>query len=194
LRYRNRNAKIARMTFPVQHTERIDAQGKIDADDWLIIPPSDLGDRVPVDAALADRMAQLFFGTVSRASSVPLRVNDTAQAVHVLAPMGKTALILADPQRILDAQRAETSWSITGGFLLAHGVNYGGRFYLGAEKQGDGSLKLYSTLRRFPPRLAPYISVPRGIALYKRTQGATIQRIQTRFLQEMAAHLTTAPR
>lgn len=181
------------MTFPVQHSERIDAQGRLDADDWVILPPGQLQGRGKPDAALAEEMARLYFETVRRASAIPLHIERQAQAVHILAPLGKTALILADPEQTVDDRRAETSWSIAGGFLLAHKVNYGGRFYLGAEAQSDGGIKLYSILRRFPPRLTPYIGIPRGFALYRRIPGSTIRGIQTQFLQVLAARLTAHP-
>ena len=188
-----RDAKIARMSFPVQYNERFDAQGKLDADAWLLVPRAALPAGFTLDTALADEMARCFFETVTRHSPLPLRMADQSQSVRLLAPLGKTALVLADAERIVDAARAETSWRIAGGFVLAHGVNYGGRFYLGAEWQADGACKLYSTVRRFPPRLVAYFSLARGIALYRRTQGATLRRLQERYLQAVVAMLTAAP-
>jgi hypothetical protein len=181
------------MSYTVQHNYRFDAQGKLDADDWLIIPRSELQAAFALDDVLAQDMARFYFQTVAQSGIVPVRIAQDAQTVQLRAPFGKTALIFADPERIVDAQRAETSWRIAGGFLLAHRVNYGGRFYLGGEWQND-SLKIYSTIRRYPPRLAHSFGVARGIAVYHQTQGRLHKHIQEKFLRGLAAQLLSPAR
>jgi hypothetical protein len=174
----------------IQHKERFDAAGKLDADDWLILPHDELKSDFALDAALADEMVRCFLATVTRESILPLSLLNEPQGIRLQAPLGKTALVLWAPERIVDAQRAETSWRIAGGFLLAHRVDYGGRFYIGAEWQPDHALKLYSTIRRFPTRLINWFGIPRGIAFYHRTQGLAYERVQKKFLSEMASLVT----
>lgn len=180
------------MTRQIQHKERFDAAGKLDADDWLILPPAALRKDFVLDAGLANEMASAFLTALTHASRMPLHAVMNPQGIRLQAPLGKTALVLAAPERIVDAQRAETSWRITGGFLLAHGVDYGGRFYIGAEWQPDHALKLYSTIRRYPMRLINWFGVPRGVALYDRTQGRIYTRAQEHFLNEMARRVSVA--
>lgn len=173
------------MPFHVEHKYRFDTQGKLDADDWVILPRAELNSAFTLDHALAQTMVKFYFETVAQSGIVPVTIAETAQSVQLQTFLGKTAMIFAEPERIVDAQRAETSWRIAGGFLLAHRVNYGGRFYLGAEWQTD-ALKLYSTIRRYPPRLIGYFGNPRGVAVYHRTQGRLHQQIQERFLRRIA--------
>jgi len=175
------------MTFEVQHKARFDAAGKLDADDWLIIPREQLKPDFVLDAALADEMVRRFLATAAQQRVPSLRIMNDAQGVWMRAPLGKTALVLLEPERIVDAQRAETSWRIAGGFLLAHRVPYGGRLYLGGEWQPDGALKLYSTVRRYPPRLVQRF----GVGIYDRTQGLVYKQLQEKFLNEMARIVTS---
>jgi hypothetical protein len=179
------------MSFHVEHSYRLDAQGKLDADDWLLIPRARLKPAFVLDEAFAAEMVRLYFETVAHWGAVPVKVEQDAHTIRLRAPLGKTAMIFAEPERIVNAQRVETSWRIAGGFLLAHRVNYGGRFYLGAEWQTD-ALKLYSTIRRYPPRLVAYLGGNRGAALYHQTQGRTHKRIQEKYLRQVAAQITNA--
>ncbi len=180
------------MSFKVEHDYRFDAAGKLDADDWLLIARAELRADFTLDAALADEMARRYFGIVARSSMIPLNIASDAQGVRYLAPFGKTALVFAEPERIVDAQRAETSWRIAGGFMLAHNVNYGGRFYIGAEWDKRGALKLYSSIRRYPPRLINWFGVTRGITVYHRTQGVMHKQTAAKFLNEIARQITHA--
>jgi hypothetical protein len=184
-----RDARIAAVNWAVQHAERFDAAGKLDADDWLVLPRAQLRADFELDAGLADEMARRYFEMLAGARPLPLRVAHEAQGVTLRAPLGKTALVFAEPERTMNAQRVETSWRIAGGFLLAHHVNYGGRLYVGAEWQAENVLKLYTTIRRYPPRLVNYFGVTRGVAVYRRTQGATYQTIQEKFLRTLAARV-----
>lgn len=184
-----RDARIAIMSFKVEHNYRFDSAGKLDADDWIILPRAELRADFLLDAAFADEMVRRYFEAV--AQSVPgIRVVNDAQGVRYLVPMGKTAMVFAEPERIVDAERAETSWRIAGGFLLAHRVSYGGRFYIGAEWDKDGALKLYSTIRRYPPRLINWFGITRGPVLYHRTQGASHRQTQEKFLRATAVYVT----
>lgn len=176
------------MPFKVEHTYRFDAQDKLDADDWLLIPRAQLRPDFALDDALAQSLAQMYFEIVSHESMIPIKVAQEGSTIRLRIPSGKTALLFAEPERLVDAQRAETSWRIAGGFLLAHNVNYGGRFYLGAEWQND-ALKVYSTIRRYPPRLVTYWRGSNGIALYNMTQAKTHRQIQEKFLQQAAARI-----
>ncbi|HZQ08267.1 MAG TPA: hypothetical protein VFD70_16905 [Anaerolineae bacterium] len=178
------------MGFEVEHKERFDAAGKLDADDWLFIPRAQLKPDFALDAALADEMVRRFLARAAQQRVPPLRIINDARGVWLRAPLGKTALVLLEPERIVDAQRAETSWRIAGGFLLAHHVPYGGRFYLGGEWQPDGALKLYSTVRRYPPRVVHWFGGSRGVAVYNRTQGLAYKQLQEKFLKEMARVVT----
>lgn len=181
------------MSFKVEHKYRFDSAGKLDADDWVLIPRAQLRAGFVLDDALADDMAERYFKIVSASSMVPLKIIQDAQGVRYLAPLNKTAILLAEPERITDAQRVETSWQITGGFLLAHRVNYGGRFYIGAEWDKPDTLKLYSSIRRYPPRLTHWLSIfgaPTSVALYNRTQGFVHQQTEEKFLRAVADHLT----
>lgn len=176
------------MSFTVEHHYRFDAQNKLDADDWLLIPRAQLKPDFALDAALAQEMARMYFETVAQWGVVHVKVEQDAGTIRLRAPLGKTVMIFAEQEILVNAERAETSWRIAGGFLLAHRVNYGGRFYLGAEWQSD-ALKLYSTIRRYPPRLAAYWGGKNGIALYNALQGKTHDQLQTRYLQRVAATL-----
>jgi hypothetical protein len=176
------------MPLPVEHSYRFDAQGKLDADDWLMIPRTELHPGFAFTGSFADEMAQLYFETVLHTGRLPVKIVQNAQMVQLQTVGGKTALVFAEPERIIDAQRAETSWRIAGGFLLAHRVNYGGRFYVGAEWQPN-ALKLYSTIRRYPPRLLGYFGNARGVTIYHQTQGKLHRQIQEKFLQHVAARI-----
>lgn len=177
------------MPSEIQHNYRFDAAGKLDADDWLELARAELKPGFVLDRAFADAMVRCYFNTVSRYSLLPAQVIQEGQTARVCAPLGKTVVVLAAPERIVDERRAETSWQIAGGFLLAHRVTYGGRFYLGAEWQPDGALKLYSTIRRFPPRLVSALGVARGVPVYFQTQGRVQRRVQENFLGALAAQL-----
>ncbi len=177
------------MSYVVQHQYRFDAQGKLDADDWLVIPRSDLAPSFQLDDVLAQTIVRFYFDAVAEFSILPIQVIQSAQSAQLRAPFGKTALIFAESERVVDARRAETSWQIAGGFLLAHRVNYGGRFYLGAEWQTD-ALKLYAAIRRYPPRVVNNFGIARGTALYRQTQERIHRRVQEKFLQRLAAHIT----
>lgn len=176
------------MSFHVEHRYRFDGQGKLDADDWLAVPRAELKQDFALDDALAQEMARLYFEIVAQWGVVHARVEQDAGAICLRAPFGKTAMVFSEPERLVDAQRAETSWRIAGGFLLAHGASYGGRFYLGAEWEAD-ALKLYSTIRRFPPRLVAFLRGTNGVALYNATQGRTHKQIQAKYLSSVAARL-----
>lgn len=178
------------MAFQVEHHYRFDAAGKLDADDWLFIPRAQLRQDFVLDAAFADEMVRQYFEITRRTSPLPIRIVNDVQGVRYLAPLGKTAMMFVEPERIADAQRAETSWRIAGGFLLAHRVNYGGRFYVGAEWDARDALKLYTSIRRFPPRLMNWFGIPGGIALYQRTQGAVHTQTQEKFLLTLARQIT----
>ena len=176
------------MSFNVEHNYRFDAQNKLDADDWVLIPRAQLKPDFALDDALAQKMVQLYFEIVAQWGILRARVESNADTIQLCMPFGKTAMIFAEQERLVDAKRAETSWRIAGGFMLAHRVNYGGRFYLGAEWQND-ALKLYSTIRRYPPRLAAYLGGSGGIALFNALQGNTHKKIQTQYLERLAADL-----
>lgn len=176
------------MSFHVEHHTRFDGQGKLDADDWLVLPRTELGVDFALDDVLAQEMERLYFETIAQWGVVRVRVEQDARAIRLRAPFGKTAMVYSEPERLVNGQRAETSWRIAGGFLLAHGVNYGGRFYLGAEWQAD-TLKLYSTIRRYPPRMVAFLRGTNGIALYNATQGKTHKQIHAKYLQTVAAKL-----
>jgi hypothetical protein len=188
LRYIIRNVKIALMPLTVQHNYRFDAQGKLDADDWLLIPRSELHSAFALTDNFAQEMAQLYFDTAAQTGILPVKILHNGQTVELQTLLGKTAMLFAEQERIVDAQRAETSWRIAGGFLLAHRVNYGGRFYIGAEWQPD-ALKLYSTIRRFPPRLLGYFGNTRGVSIYHQTQGRLHKQIQEKFLQRASTRV-----
>lgn len=190
LRYAIRDAKIPAMSFKVEHTFRFDAQGKLDADDWLVIPRAQLRENFALDAALAEDMAQTYFQCVIQKSLLPLTIAHETSSVRYLAPLGKTAMLFAEPERIVDAARAETSWRIAGGFVLAHNANYGGRFYIGAEWHGADAVKLYDTIRRYPPRLLQWFGKEFGAQLYPLSQGRLHQEIGEFFLQTIAARVT----
>lgn len=177
------------MSFKVEHHCRYDAAGKVDADDWVVIPRAELRPNLQLESALADEMAKCYFDIVQKSSGW-MRVVRDAQGVRYLAPLGKTVMVFTDPERIADAQRVETSWRIAGGFMLAHRANYGGRFYIGAEWEASGALKLYSSIRRYPPRLTNWFGVARGIQVYKRTQAIIHQQTEAKFLNEMTARVT----
>jgi hypothetical protein len=177
------------MSFPVEHHYRFDAAGKVDADDWLLLPRAQIPPAFVLAPALADEMASSYFRAAQETSPLPIRIEQDARGVRYTAPFGKTALVFAAPERITEQGRVEISWSITGGFLLAHGVSYGGRFYLGAEWKSDDTLKLYSAIRRYPPRLINWFGVSRGIAVYQQTQGKLHKQVGERFLNEIAAHI-----
>jgi hypothetical protein len=177
------------MSLKTEHKFRFDAAGKLDADEWLLIPRAQLREEFVLDGALADKMARHYFEIVEQASRPMVRIVSDAQGVRYLSPLGKTAMIFADPEQIVDAQRVETSWRIAGGFMLAHNVNYGGRFYLGAEWQTPEELKLYTTIRRYPPRLTNWFGINGGVAVYQRTQRVFHERIGTRFLNDIAASI-----
>jgi hypothetical protein len=178
------------MSFKVEHNYRFDAAGKLDADDWVFVPRSALRADFTLDSAFADELAQCYFETVRTMSLLPLKLVSDTRGVRYLVPAGKTAIVFAEPERSVDALRVETSWLIAGGFMLAHRVNYGGRFYIGAEWAGDDGLKLYSAIRRYPPRLVNWFGVSRGVAVYNRTQGILHKQTTDRFLNEMAARVT----
>lgn len=180
------------MSFKVEHNYRFDAAGKLDADDWVMLPRTQLRPDFALDAALAADMAQRYFKTLI-ASTPFLNILQEPQGVRYLAPLGKTAMLFTEPERIVDPRRVETSWSITGGFLLAHRVNYGGRFYIGAEWDKPDMLKLYSSIRRYPPRLINWLGVKTGVAVYQRTQGLAHKQTEEKFLTEVAQHLTGTP-
>ncbi len=184
-------AKIAAMWFKVEHSYRFDAAGKLDADDWVLIPRAQLRDDFVLDAAFADEMARRYFELVERSTPL-LRVVRDAQGVRYAVPAGKTALLLADGERVVDAERAEISWRIAGGFLLAHHVNYGGRFYLGGEWTKPDALKLYTVIRRYPPRWTNWFGVALGSALYERTQGIAHKRMGETFLRALSADVSRA--
>lgn len=185
--------KIAGMSFTVQHQERFDAAGKVDADDWVLIPRSELRHDFSLDAALADEMARRYFDVVAQ-STHWVRVTRDNGGVRYIVPLGKTAIIFAEPERIVDAQRAETSWRIAGGFLLAHRVSYGGRFYLGAEWDKQDTLRVYSAIRRYPPRWINWLGVGRGAAVYRRTQGMNHRQTMEKFLGALALALVSSGR
>ncbi len=189
LRYAYPNVRIRAMPLKTEHTFRFDAAGKLDADEWLTIPRTQLREDFVLDAALADKMARHYFEIVAQSSRPMVRVINDTQGVRYVSPLGKTAMIFAEPERLVDAQRAEISWRIAGGFMLAHNVNYGGRFYLGAEWQTPDALKLYTTIRRYPPRLTNWFGINGGIAVYHRTQEIMHRRIGTKFLNDIAATL-----
>ena len=174
------------MGLKVEHKYRFDAAGKLDSDDWLTIPRASLRDDYVLDSAFADTMASHYFEVVKRSSGPAVKIVSDTQGVRYMAPLGKTVMIFSEPERIADAQHAETSWRIAGGFMLAHGVSYGGRFYIGAEWLPDGALKMYATLRRYPPRLINWFGINGGTAVYQRTQGVLHQRIGDTFLNDMA--------
>jgi hypothetical protein len=178
------------VTFPIQHAVRFDPGGKLDADDWLVVPRERVRADLSLNSDLAGELVRLYTSAVGRRSLLPVRVVMEAGCIRLQAPLGKTAMLLVEPEWLLDDKRAETSWRIAGGFMLAHRVNYGGRFYLGVEWQDDNGLRVYSATRRFPPRLVDYLGVPRGIAVYHRTQGRSYKRVQEEFLKDVAAHVT----
>ena len=188
----NANATIAAMSFQAEHSYRFDAQGKLDADDWLLIPRAHLRSDVQLDAAFADELVQRYFEMVKRTSPF-INILRDMQGVRYLTPLNKTAMLFAEPERIVDARRVETSWRIAGGFMLAHNVSYGGRFYLGAEWQSHDVLRIYSTIRRYPPRLMNWFGIARASAIYPRTQGWLHRRIGDLYLQAAAARLTQNP-
>ncbi len=177
------------MSFTVEHHYRFDAQNKLDVDDWLLLPRAQLPADFALDDALAQMLMRLYLETVTRAGIIPVQVQADAHTVQLHLPLGKTAMIFAEPEVLVNAQRAETSWRIAGGFLLAHGVNYGGRFYIGAEWQA-AALKLYSSIRRFPPRLVASLPGKNGVGLYNITQGAMHKKIQRQYLRRAAAQIT----
>lgn len=174
------------MSFKVEHNYRFDAAGKLDADDWVLLPRAEIRPDFALDDAFADEMARRYFEIVIVSSPLPLQLKSDAQGIRYVAPLGKTALLFTEPERIVDGQRAETSWLIAGGFMLAHRVNYGGRFYIGAEWDKSGALKLYSTIRRYPPRVINWFGVKNGIAVYHRTQEVIHRQTETKFLTEIA--------
>lgn len=176
------------MSFPVLQSYRFDAQGKLDADDWLLIPRARLAPAFVLDEAFAYKMAQLYLDTVAQWGIVKTKVVPEANTICLRAPFGKTAMVFAEAEQLVDAKRAETSWQIVGGFLLAHRVNYGGRFYVGAEWAPD-ALKLYSSIRRFPPRLVATFGGRNGIALFNLTQGSAHKKIQAKYLARVAAEI-----
>ncbi|MCG3142540.1 MAG: hypothetical protein HDKAJFGB_04035 [Anaerolineae bacterium] len=179
------------MSFTVEHHYRFDAQNKLDVDDWLLLPRAQLPADFALDDALAQMLMRLYLETVTRAGIIPVQVQADAHTVQLHLPLGKTAMIFAEPEVLVNAQRAETSWRIAGGFLLAHGVNYGGRFYIGAEWQ-DAALKLYSSIRRFPPRLVASLPGKNGVGLYNISQGVIHKKIQRQYLHRAAAQITGA--
>lgn len=181
------------MPFTVEHNYRFDAAGKLDADDWVLVPRQQLRADFALDVALADRMAQRYFEIISGTNGGVMKVSRDTQGVRYVVPLGKTAMVFAEPERTVDNQRAETSWRIVGGFLLAHRINYGGRFYLGAEWQDPQTLKLYSSIRRYPPRLINWLGVSRGVAVYHRTQGRAHKQAQEKYLAEIAQSVTAKP-
>lgn len=180
------------MSFKVEHYYRFDAAGKLDADDWVTLPRADVRPDFVLDDTLADEMARRYFEIVIATSPLPIQLKSDAQGVRYLAPLNKTALLFAEPERIVDAQRAETSWLIAGGFMLAHRVSYGGRFYIGAEWDKSGALKLYSTIRRYPPRLINWFGIQYGIAVYHRTQEVIHKQTEEKFLNEIVARVLRA--
>lgn len=174
----------------IESNDRFDEAGKLDADDWLCLPRAQLKPTFALDAALAHEMAQLHFDFVRRMARLPVKVEDEPDGLRLRAPLGKTLLLLREAELIADGTRAETSWRIAGGFVLAHRVHYGGRFYIGAEWMDDGAtLKLYVSIRRYPPRLISYFGVPRGVAVYQRTQGRAYHQIEQAYLRELARRL-----
>lgn len=179
------------MPFQAEHTFRFDAQGKLDADDWLLVPRAQLRSDFALDAAFADELVRGYFDFVERASPLPIKIVNDVQGVRYLAPLNKTAMVYAEPERIVDANRVETSWRIAGGFMLAHNMSYGGRFYLGAEWQAD-ALKIYSTIRRYPPRLINWFGVAGSRMIYQHTQGALHRHIGDLYLQAAAARIVRA--
>ncbi|OQY86965.1 MAG: hypothetical protein B6D41_12720 [Chloroflexi bacterium UTCFX4] len=174
------------MSFPVEHHFRFDAQNKLDADDWLLIPRAQLAPHFALDETLAQELVQLYLETVAQHRLARIRVEQTDGVIRLRMPLNKVAIIFAEQETLVNAERAETSWRIAGGFLLAHRVNYGGRFYLGAEWQAD-ALKLYSIIRRYPPRFVAYLGGKNGIALYDALQGRMHKQIQARYLRRAAA-------
>lgn len=178
------------MSFHVEHNYRFDTAGKLDADDWVLIPRARVRPAFALDAGFADDMARCYFEMVPQTSPLPVKIVHDAQTVRYVTPLGKTALVFAEPERIVDSARAETSWRIAGGFMLAHRVNYGGRFYIGAEWGKAGALKLYSSIRRYPPRLINWFGISRGTAVYARTQGVVHKQMQEKFLNAIAARVT----
>lgn len=181
------------MSFTVEHNFRFDAAGKLDADDWVLMPRRELRQGFSLDAALADEMVRRYFEIVAKATPF-VRVTRDAQGVRYIAPLGKTAMVFAEPERIVDPQRAETSWRIAGGFLLAHRVSYGGRFYLGAEWGKEDTLRVYGAIRRYPPRWISWLGIPRGIAVYQRTQGINHKQTMEKFLNAIVPTLTSSIR
>lgn len=176
------------MDNQVEHKLRFDAAGKLDADASLMVPRAGLRHDFAADGALADDIVRRYFEAVIRGSRVPLTLENGPQGVRLRAPLGKTALVLAEPERIVEEKRVETSWRIAGGYLLAPGVSYGGRLYVGAEWV-DGGLKLYSSVRRFPPRLVSWLGLRRGVGVYERWQAPHDRRVHERFLQAVARGL-----
>lgn len=177
------------MSFKVEHNYRFDSAGKLDADDWVLVPRTALRADFALDSAFADEMARRYFELVRTTSPMPLKVVNDTRGVRYLVPVGKTAMVFSEPERSVDSKRVETSWLIAGGFMLAHHVNYGGRFYIGAEWEAGDALKLYSAIRRYPPRLLNWFGVSRGVAVYNRTQGRLHKQTMDRFLNEMASRV-----
>ena len=103
------------MRLKTEHKFRFDAAGKLDADEWLIIPRAQLREEFVLDRALADKMARHYFEIVEQSSRPMVRVVSEPQRVRYLSPLGKTAMIFAEPEQIMDSQRVETSWRIAGG-------------------------------------------------------------------------------
>lgn len=174
----------------VMHHYRFDSAGKLDADDWLLVPRSELKADMELSPAFEENMRRRYLAHAERDSVIPTTVAAEADRIRLKSLLGKTALLLEDCERLVEANRVETSWRIAGGFMLAHRVTYGGRLFIGAAfEPGDPSLKLYARIRRFTPRLVNYLGARRGAAVYQRTLGAAQRRMHERFLRELAANL-----
>ncbi|RIK26773.1 MAG: hypothetical protein DCC52_09955, partial [Chloroflexi bacterium] len=102
------------MSFTVEHHYRFDAQNKLDVDDWLLLPRAQLPADFALDDALAQMLMRLYLETVTRAGIIPVQVQADAHTVQLHLPLGKTAMIFAEPEVLVNAQRAETSWRIAG--------------------------------------------------------------------------------
>lgn len=177
--------------YTVNYEARFDAAGKLDADASLLIPRAELKPNLNLDPSFADEMVRCYFAHVTRDNLIPMHVQTETGKIRVRSLLGKTAFLFEDAEQLVEAERVETSWRIAGGFMLAHRVSYGGRFFIGAAiEQDSAALKLYTLLRRYTPRLINYFGVRRGTAIYRRTQGANYHRIQEKFLNDVAAQIT----
>lgn len=177
----------------IKYDSRFDAAGKLDADASLLLPRVELKPDLKLDASFADEMVRCYFAHVTRDNLIPMQVQTETGKIRVRSLLGKTAFLFEDGEQLIEAERVETSWRIAGGFMLAHRVTYGGRFFIGAHfEAGGSSLVLYTLIRRYTPRLVTYFGVARGTAIYQRTQGANYRVVQEKFLCDLAAQIKRA--